>query len=86
MPTPNDKVRLDNDMSTTADSVVLLYIQQGQWILIVYHSKKLPQAVQKYGITELEMTSFVYNIHGFSQLLKNQYFEDWVDHKAIENL
>ena len=44
--------------------------------------KKPLQAAQKYGIMELELTGLVCNIHGFSQLLKNHYFEVLVDHKA----
>ena len=51
-----------------------------------FHSKKLPQAICNYGITELEVTGFVCKIHGFRQLLKHQYFEHLIDYKDIENL
>ena len=37
-----------------------------------------------FGITELELTGLLVNIHGFMQLLHNRYFEVLVDHKAIE--
>ena len=37
-----------------------------------------------FGITELELTGLLVNIHGFMQLLCNRYFEVLVDHNAIE--
>ena len=36
------------------------------------------------GVTKLELTGLLVNIHGFMQLLHNRYFEVLVDHKAIE--
>ena len=52
--------------------------------MIGYHSKRLPQSAKKFGITELELTGLLVNIHGFMQLLCNRYFEVLVDHKAIK--
>ena len=49
-----------------------------------YHSKRLPKSVKNFGVTELELTRLLVNIHGFMQLLCNRYFEVLVDHKAIE--
>ena len=49
-----------------------------------YHSKKLPPPVQNYGVTELELTGLLANIHGFEQKLRNNYFKVIVDHKAID--
>ena len=40
--------------------------------------------MKNFGVTELELTGLLVNIHGFMQLLHNQYFEVLVDHKAIE--
>ena len=39
---------------------------------------------KNFGVTELELTGLLVNIHGFMQLLCNRYFEVLVDHKAIE--
>ena len=39
---------------------------------------------KKFGITELELTGLLVNIHSFMQLLCYRYFEVLVDHKAIE--
>ena len=52
--------------------------------MIGYHSKRLPQSAKNFGITELELTALLVNIHGFMQLLCNRYFEVLVNHKAIE--
>ena len=52
--------------------------------MIGYHSKRLPQSAKNFGITKLELTRLLVNIHGFMQLLCNRYFEVLVDQKAIE--
>ena len=52
--------------------------------MIGYHSKRLPQSTKNFGVTELELTGLLVNIHGFMQLLCNRYFKVLVDHKAIE--
>ena len=62
----------------------LLQKQGKEWIVIGYHSKRLPQLAKNFGITELELMGLLVNIHGFMQLLHNRYFEVLVDHKAIE--
>ena len=53
--------------------------QEDEWVVIGYHSKRL-----HFGVTELELTGLLVNIHSFMQLLHNQYFEVLVDHRAIE--
>ena len=62
----------------------LLQKQGDEWVVIGYHSKRLPKSAKNFGITELELTGLLVNIHGFMQLLHNIYFEVLVDHKAIE--
>ena len=52
--------------------------------MIGYHLKRLPQSAKNFGVTELELTELLVNIHGFMQLLHNRYFEVFVNHKAIE--
>ena len=44
----------------------------------------MPTSTKNFGVTELELTGLLVNIHGFMQLLCNQYFEILVDHKVIE--
>ena len=62
----------------------LLQKQGEEWVIIGYHSKRLPASAKNFGVTELELTGLFVNIHGFMQLLRNRYFEVLVDHKAIE--
>ena len=62
----------------------LLQKQGDEWVVIGYHSKRLPKSAKNFGITELELTGLLVNIHGSMQLLRNRYFEVLVDHKAIE--
>ena len=62
----------------------LLQKQGDEWVVIGYHSKRLPKSAKNFSVTELELTGLSVNIHGFMQLLHNRYFEVLVDHKAIE--
>ena len=58
--------------------------QGNEWVVIGYHSERLPPSAKNFGVTELELTGLLVNIHGFMQLLHNRYFEVLVDHTAIE--
>ena len=62
----------------------LLQKQGDEWVVISYHYKRLPKSVKNFGVTELELTGLLVNIHDFMQLLCNRYFEVLVDHKMIE--
>ena len=62
----------------------LLQKQGDEWVVIGYHSKRLPKSAKNFGITELKLTGLLVNIHGFMQLLCNRYFEVLVDHKTTE--
>ena len=64
----------------------LLQKQGNEWVVIGYHSKRLPQSAKNFDITELELTGLLVNIHGFMQLLCNRYFEVLVNHKAMEDM
>ena len=44
-------------------------------VVIGYHSKRLQKSAKNFGVTELELTGLLVNIHGFMQLLCNRYFE-----------
>ena len=62
----------------------LLQKQGDEWVVIGYHSRRLPKSAKNFSITELELTGLLVNIHGFMQLLCNRYFEVLVDHKVIK--
>ena len=83
-PTPDGLFRLESDTSREGVGGTLLQKQGDKWVVIGYHSKRLPKAAKNFGITELELTGLLVNIHGFIQLLCNRYFKVLVDHKAIE--
>ena len=76
--------RLESDTLREGVGGTLFQKQGDEWIVIVYHSKRLPTSVKNFGVTELELMGLLVNIHGFMQLLQNWYSEVLVDHKAIE--
>ena len=83
-PTPDSLFHLESDTSREGVGGALLQKQGNEWVVIGYHSKRLPQSVKNFNVTELELTGLLVNIHSFMQLLCNRYFEVLVDHKAIE--
>ena len=83
-PTPDRLFRLESDTSREGMGGTLLQKQGDEWLVIGYHSKRLLKSAKNFGVTELELTGLLVNIHGFMQLLCNRYFEVLGDHKAIE--
>ena len=83
-PTPDGLFQLEGDTLKEGVGGTLLQKQGDEWVVISYHSKRLSKSAKNFGITELELTGLLVNIHGFMQLLCNRYFEVLVDHKAIE--
>ena len=83
-PTPDGLFRLESDTLRDGEGGTLFQKQGDEWLVIGYHSKRLPKSAKNFGVTELELTRLLVNIHGFMQLLRNRYFEVLVDHKAIE--
>ena len=61
-------------------------IQNGKPRLIAYASKRLPEAVRRYSITELELCGLAINIASFSHLLKRVDFDVIVDHLALTHI
>ena len=83
-PTPDGLFRLKSDTSREGVGGTLLQKQGDKWVVIGYHSKRLPKSAKNFGVTKLELTRLLVNIHRFMQLLCNRYFEVLVNHKAIE--
>ena len=83
-PTPDALFRLESDTSREGVGGTLLQKQGDKWVVIGYHSKRFPKSAKNFGVTELELTGLLVNIHSFMQLLCNRYFEVLVDHKAIK--
>ena len=82
--TPEGLFQLENDTSHEGVGGTLFQKYGDEWVVIGYHSKRLPTSSNNFGVTELELTVLLVNIHGFMQLLCNWYLEELVDHKAIE--
>ena len=54
--------------------------------MVAYYSKKLPEAVQRYSINELELTGIVANVATFKHLLRNANFTVYCDHSALVHI
>ena len=83
-PAPDDLFHSESNTLREGMGGTLLQKQGDEWVVIGYHSKRLPKTAKNFGVTELELTGLLVNIHGFMQLLCNRYFKVLVDHKAIK--
>ena len=66
-PTPDGLFHLESDTSQEGVGGTLLQKQGNEWVVISYHSKRLPQSAKNFGVTELELTGLLVNIHSFMQ-------------------
>ena len=82
MPNHEGRFHLYSDTSKFAAGSALYQIQNGKPKLIAYASKRLPEAVRSYSITELELCGLANNIASFSIFLKRVHF-DAIDHLAL---
>ena len=73
-------------MSKFATGSALYQILNGKLKLIAYASKRLPDTVRSYLITELELCGLAINIASFSHLLKRVDFDATVDHLALTHI
>ena len=64
----------------------LWQMQGNQNKLVGYHSKRLPDAVSRYSISELELTGLASNISGFKHLLSKTEFTVYVDHSTLRHI
>ena len=86
MPNHEGRFHLYSDTSKLAAGSALYQIQNGKPKLIAYTSKRLPEAVRSYLITELELCGLAVNIASFSHLLKRVDFDAIVDHLALMHI
>ena len=86
MPNCEGKFHLYSDTSKFVAGSALYQIQNGRPRLIVYASKRLPEAVRSYLITELELCGLAINIASFLHLLKREDFDAIVDHLALTHI
>ena len=71
-PTPNSKFVLDTDASDKATGAVLSQIQNGQEIVIAYHSKSLNKHEQNYCVTRKELLAVIHALNTFHHYLYGQ--------------
>ena len=86
MPNRQGRFHLYSDTSKFAAGSALYQIQNGKPKLIVYASKRPPEAVKSYSIMELELCRLAINIASFSHLLKRVDFDAIVDHLALTHI
>ena len=67
------RLHLYSDTIKFAAGSTLYQIQNGKPKLIAYTSKRLPEAVRKYSITELELCGLTINIASFLHLLESRF-------------
>ena len=86
MPNRQGRFHLYSNTSKFAAGSTLYQIQDGKPKLIAYVSKRLPEAVRSYSITELELSGLAINIASFLHLLKRVDFDAIVDHLALTDI
>ena len=64
-PTPDGLFRLQSNTLREGVGGTLLQKQGDEWVVIGYHSKILPKSAKNFGVTKLELTRLLVNIHGF---------------------
>ena len=63
--TPKGLFQLESDTSHEGFRGTLFQKQGDEWVVIDYHSKRLPTSVKNFEVTELELTGLLVTIHGF---------------------
>ena len=56
--TPDGLFRLESDALRNGVGGTLLQKQGDEWVVIGYHSKRIPKSAKNFGVTELELTGF----------------------------
>ena len=86
MPNTTDRCHLYSDTSKFATGSALYQIWNGKPQLVTYASKRLPEAMRNYSITELELCGLAINIASASHLLKRVDFDAIVDHLSLTHI
>ena len=73
-------------LANLQQEVLYITFKNGKLKLIAYASKRLPEAVRSYSITELESCGLAINIASFSNLLKRVDFDAIVDHLTLTHI
>ena len=86
MPNDTGHFVLVSDTSTVGCGATLYQMIDGEYRVVAYYSKKLPEAVRRYSISELELTGMLANITAFKHILRNVDFTVYCDHSALVHI
>ena len=86
MPNSTGHFVLVSDTSKIGCGAALYQKQRGKYYLVAYYSKRLPEAVANYSISELELTGVMANVAAFKHLLRNANFHVYCDHSALVHI
>ena len=86
MPNKTGRFHPYSDTSKFATGSPLYQIQNGKPKLIAFTSKRLPEAMKIYSITELKLCGLAIHIASFSHLLKRVDFDTIMDHLALTHI
>ena len=86
LPRADGRVILYSDTSREGTGSSLWQVQEGKPCLIGFASKTLPEACQRYSITELEMTGFLVNMGLWKSIIRHCEFDAAVDHVAVAQI
>ena len=86
MPNEQGHFILVSDKSIVGCGATLYHEQDGDYRVIAYYSKKLPEAVRRYSVSELELTGILANITAFKHVLHNIEFTVFCDHSALVHI
>ena len=86
MPNKTGRFHLYSDTSKFATGSALYQIQNGKPKLIACASKRLPEAMKCYSITELQLCGLAINIASFSHFLKRVDIDAIMDHLTLTHI
>ena len=86
LPQADGRVILYSDTSREGTGSSLWQVQEGKPRLIGFASKTLPEACQRYSITELEMTGLLVNMGLWKSIIRQREFNAAVDHAAVAQI
>ena len=86
LPRADGRVILYSDTSREGTGSSLWQVQEGKPRLIGFASKTLPEACQRYSVTELEMTGLLVNMGLWKSIIRHREFDAAVDHAAVAQI
>ena len=86
MPNTRGHFVLVSDTSKIACGAALYQKQKGRYHLVTHYSKRLPDPMANYSISELELTGVMSNVAVFKHLLRKANVHVYCDHSALVHI